>query len=145
MREVDLIHRQVELVAASIGARVRRLQDALKDLSFLTLSLMRHVPVAPGAVAGWLEAERFEALETGFFEQRDRVERARVATEPPRELMRCWAAAARDVPGVAEHFYVLRDLVSSQAPPTEAAEDGLTHEEVVAIRRRLQSLGYLED
>jgi hypothetical protein len=40
--------------------------------------------------------------------------------------------------------YVLRDLVSSQAPPS-AAEDGLTHEEVVAIRRRLQSLGYLED
>ena len=41
--------------------------------------------------------------------------------------------------------YVLRDLVSSQAPPAAAGEDGLTHEEVVAIRRRLQSLGYLED
>ena len=39
--------------------------------------------------------------------------------------------------------YVLRDLVSSQAPPQEG--DGLTHEEVTAIRRRLQSLGYLED
>jgi hypothetical protein len=40
--------------------------------------------------------------------------------------------------------YVLRDLVSSQAPsPRE--EDGLTHEEVTAIRRRLQALGYLED
>lgn len=41
--------------------------------------------------------------------------------------------------------YVLRDLVSSQAPPSATAEDGLTHEEVVAIRRRLQALGYLED
>jgi hypothetical protein len=40
--------------------------------------------------------------------------------------------------------YVLRDLVSSQAPPG-AADDGLTHEEVTAIRRRLQALGYLED
>lgn len=40
--------------------------------------------------------------------------------------------------------YVLRDLVSSQAPPA-AGEEGLTHEEVVAIRRRLQSLGYLDD
>ncbi|HXV34300.1 MAG TPA: hypothetical protein VD769_09840 [Gaiellaceae bacterium] len=41
--------------------------------------------------------------------------------------------------------YVLRDLVSSQTPSAAAAEDGLTHEEVVAIRRRLQALGYLED
>ena len=42
--------------------------------------------------------------------------------------------------------YVLRDLVSSQAPPAPRdREDGLTHEEVAAIRRRLQSLGYLED
>ena len=39
--------------------------------------------------------------------------------------------------------YVLRDLVSSQDPAPE--EDGLTHEEVTAIRRRLQALGYLED
>jgi hypothetical protein len=40
--------------------------------------------------------------------------------------------------------YVLRDLVSSQsAPATE--ENGLTSDEVAAIRRRLQSLGYLED
>jgi hypothetical protein len=41
--------------------------------------------------------------------------------------------------------YVLRDLVSSQAPPSAGPEDGLTHEEVVAIRRRLQALGYLDD
>jgi hypothetical protein len=40
--------------------------------------------------------------------------------------------------------YVLRDLVSSQPAPS-ATEDGLTSEEVAAIRRRLQSLGYLED
>ena len=40
--------------------------------------------------------------------------------------------------------YVLRDLVSSQAPSARD-EDGLTHEEVTAIRRRLQALGYLED
>jgi hypothetical protein len=41
--------------------------------------------------------------------------------------------------------YVLRDLASSQAPTAESHEDGLTSEEVAAIRRRLQSLGYLED
>ena len=41
--------------------------------------------------------------------------------------------------------YVLRDLVSSQTPPAAAAEEGLTHEEIVAIRRRLQALGYLDD
>ena len=40
--------------------------------------------------------------------------------------------------------YVLRDLVSSQSPSPED-EDGLTREEVTAIRRRLQALGYLED
>jgi CRISPR/Cas system type I-B associated protein Csh2 (Cas7 group RAMP superfamily) len=39
--------------------------------------------------------------------------------------------------------YVLRDLVSNQAPPRD--DTGLTHEEVTAIRRRLQALGYLED
>jgi len=39
--------------------------------------------------------------------------------------------------------YVLRDLVSAHAPVQE--EDGLTHEEVTAIRRRLQALGYLEE
>jgi hypothetical protein len=40
--------------------------------------------------------------------------------------------------------YVLRDLVSGQAP-SPRGEDGLTHEEIAAIRRRLQALGYLED
>jgi hypothetical protein len=40
--------------------------------------------------------------------------------------------------------YVLRDLVSSHGRPA-AEEDGLTSGEVAAIRRRLQSLGYLED
>ena len=39
--------------------------------------------------------------------------------------------------------YVLRDLASSHVPSSE--EDGLTHDEVIAIRRRLRSLGYLED
>jgi hypothetical protein len=40
--------------------------------------------------------------------------------------------------------YVLRDLVSGQAP-SPRDEDGLTHEEITAIRRRLRALGYLED
>jgi len=38
--------------------------------------------------------------------------------------------------------YVLRDLA---AAPSAADADGLTHDEVAAIRRRLRSLGYLED
>jgi hypothetical protein len=38
--------------------------------------------------------------------------------------------------------YVLRDLASSHAPSVD--EDSLT-DEVMAIRRRLRSLGYLED
>ncbi len=38
--------------------------------------------------------------------------------------------------------YVLRDLAAAHAP---ADGDELTHEEVAAIRRRLRSLGYLED
>ena len=49
------------------------------------------------------------------------------------------------IEGTGFSVYVLRDLVSSQAPPSAAGEEGLTHEEVVAIRRRLQSLGYLDD
>jgi hypothetical protein len=39
--------------------------------------------------------------------------------------------------------YVLRDLAAGQAP--NADDDGLTHEEIAAIRRRLQALGYLDD
>lgn len=39
--------------------------------------------------------------------------------------------------------YVLRDLASSHAPSVD--EESLTHDEVVAIRHRLRSLGYLED
>lgn len=41
--------------------------------------------------------------------------------------------------------YVLRDLVSGQARAVAQNENQLTSEEVAAIRRRLQSLGYLED
>jgi hypothetical protein len=37
--------------------------------------------------------------------------------------------------------YVLRDLVSTR---TQESPDGLTRAEVDAIRRRLQSLGYLD-
>lgn len=110
MREVDLIHRQVELIAASIGARVRRLQDALHDLSFLTRKLFRGAQVEPGAVAAWLDGERFEVLETGFYEQRDRVERARAQGKLEGELTCAWGALSKDVPGVAEHLYLLRDL-----------------------------------
>jgi hypothetical protein len=38
--------------------------------------------------------------------------------------------------------YVLRDLAAAPGP---ADGDALTHDEVAAIRRRLRSLGYLED
>ena len=38
--------------------------------------------------------------------------------------------------------YVLRDLAAAHGPE---GDDSLTHEEVAAIRRRLRSLGYLED
>ena len=38
--------------------------------------------------------------------------------------------------------YVLRDLVATHAGP--GAGDELTQEEIAAIRRRLQALGYLD-
>jgi len=38
--------------------------------------------------------------------------------------------------------YVLRDLAATGGP---ADDNALTHDEVAAIRRRLRSLGYLED
>lgn len=38
--------------------------------------------------------------------------------------------------------YVLRDLAAGPTPKEEA--EGLTHQEVAAIRRRLQALGYLD-
>jgi hypothetical protein len=38
--------------------------------------------------------------------------------------------------------YVLRDLAAAHGP---ADGHELTHDEVAAIRRRLRSLGYLED
>jgi hypothetical protein len=38
--------------------------------------------------------------------------------------------------------YVLRDLA---ATPGATQADGLTHDEIAAVRRRLRALGYLED
>ncbi|HWM13421.1 MAG TPA: hypothetical protein VNO56_02995 [Gaiellaceae bacterium] len=38
--------------------------------------------------------------------------------------------------------YVLRDLVATHG--REAADDELTQDEIAAIRRRLQALGYLD-
>ncbi len=110
MREIDLIHRQVELVAVSIGSRVRRLHDALEGLAFLTKYIFRHANPDPQAVAAWMDRERFEVLETGFFEQRDRVERARAAGKLPGESVFVWSAKVKDHEQTRRRFYMLREL-----------------------------------
>lgn len=40
-------------------------------------------------------------------------------------------------------IYVMRDLVSTPTPSDTSEEGNLTKEEIAAIRKRLQTLGYL--
>lgn len=110
MRQTDLIQRQVELVAVSIGGRVRRLHDALESLSFMTLQLFDTAHPSTEEVDGWFASEGFAVLPTGFFERDARVERARAEGTLPGESMYAWGAADRDDPGARRRMYLLRRL-----------------------------------
>lgn len=111
MREVDLIHRHVELVAVNIGARVQRLHDGLEGLAFFTKRLLSHVTPAREEIARWLEAEGFEVLPTGFFESPARIERVDAAGGRLFGETTCtWCATLRDHEETRRRFYILRDL-----------------------------------
>ena len=110
MRQSDLLHRQLELVAVSIGGRVQRLHDALEGLAFFTRYMLATTPAAPEDVARWIDGEEFTALETGFFERRAFVERARAAGALPGELMLVWRATLAEHPETRRTFYLMRGL-----------------------------------
>lgn len=121
MRQTDLIQRQVELVAVSIGGRVRRLHDALEALSFMTRQLLATAHPTTEEVDGWIASEGFAVLPSGFFEREAVVERARSAGSLKGEVTWAWGAADRDDPGARRRMYLLRLL----APHVTAVHERL--------------------
>ena len=110
MREIDLIHRQIELVAVSIAGRVRRLQDALEGLSFYTKNLFRLVPVSSETIERWVVERRLEELDTGFFESSEYVERARAEGPLRGEGVFSWRATMRDDVELRRRFHLLETM-----------------------------------
>lgn len=109
MRQTELIQRQVELVAVTLGARVRRIHDALIDLAFVTRQLFS-TPTSVDEVDAWIAREGFAVRPSGFFLHDAQV--ARVATEPKfaDDLTPVWGGASRDRPETRRRMYLLRRL-----------------------------------
>lgn len=115
MRQTDLIQRQAELVAVTIESRVRRLHDALEDLSLATRHAFATRAVSDDELRGWLDRERFEALPTGFFESAERIDRARATGPLAGEMVMCWAATERGDLGVARRLYLVKGVAPMAA------------------------------
>ncbi len=115
MRQIDLIHRQVELVAVSLGSRVRRLHDALDSLAYLTCQLFATVRPTPAEVAAWLSAEGFVALPSGFFEREPRVEAARASGAVAGQGIFVWAATVQDDPETGRRALALERVMPHAA------------------------------
>jgi serine phosphatase RsbU (regulator of sigma subunit) len=96
MRQADLIHRQAELVAVTIGARVRRLYDALDGLVFVTRQVLTTEPTDPAALDAWVRAEGMSALDSGFFANPDLVARAGAAGPLAGESICVWRSTLQD-------------------------------------------------
>lgn len=96
MRQADLIHRQAELVAVTIGARVRRLFDALDGLVFVTRQVLSTEPADPAALDAWVRGEGLTALDTGFFASPALVARAGASGPLPGESICVWRSTLRD-------------------------------------------------
>lgn len=105
-----LLHRQLELVCQSIGARARRLQDSLEGLAFFTRDLLRNSSVTDAEVRRWVEEERLEPLPSGFFEQRARVEKLAAGEKCPEGVL-VVSNLVKDHPKVLRHFHLLRRLM----------------------------------
>lgn len=110
MREIDLIHRQLELVAVSVANRVRRIYDALESISYLTKVLLTQSTVTPEAVAQWIERERFEVLPSGFYGSAAHMERLKNKTDDHDATM-FWSAKVRDHELLQRRYYILRSVV----------------------------------
>lgn len=111
MREIDLIHRQLELTALSVGSRVRRLYDALDGLSFLTKSLFQQVSVSPERVEQWIRDEKLAELPSGWFESPERVEVWREKKFDVGAGTMFWSAQVKDDPIVRRHFFLLQTMM----------------------------------
>jgi signal transduction histidine kinase/DNA-binding NarL/FixJ family response regulator len=111
MREIDLIHRQLELTALSVGSRVRRLHDALDGLDFLTKSMFQHVALSGEDVQRWIREDRLEELPSGWFENPERVENWREKRFDTSTGTMFWAAHLKDDEIVGRHFYLLQKML----------------------------------
>jgi len=111
MRQIDLIHRQVELVAVSLGSRVRRLHDALDGFAYLTRQLFATMQPTPAEVAAWLDAEGFVTLPSGFYEREAVVEAARTGQPVAEEYTYGWNRTLNADDEIARRAFVLRRVM----------------------------------
>ncbi|MFO0625878.1 MAG: SpoIIE family protein phosphatase [Polyangiales bacterium] len=107
MRQADLIHRQAELVAVTIGSRVRRLYDALDGMVFMTRQVLATEPADPAALAAWVRDQGLEVLDSGFFANPATVARAAAAGSLPGEGLCVWRATLRDDVEIQRHARAL--------------------------------------
>ncbi len=109
MRQTELIHRQVELVAVTLAARVRRIHDALTDLAFLTRQLLA-AAVDPAEVDAWVEREGFAVQPSGFFERPSQIARAAAEGKFHDDFIYAWGGASRDRAETRRRMYLFRTL-----------------------------------
>lgn len=115
MSQVDQIQRQVELVAVSVGSRVRRLHDAMDSLAFVTREILRD-DVSTAEVEAWFGAQGFEALPSGFYERAAHTRRA-AETEGGLvgDFCYAWGAAGSTDPASRARAYALRRVMPHAA------------------------------
>ncbi|HRI64556.1 MAG TPA: hypothetical protein PK156_09955 [Polyangium sp.] len=111
MREIDLIHRQLELVAVSVGNRVRRLYDALESVSYLTKALFAKSAVAPETITQWIEREQLELLPSGYFGSAAQIERLRQNGNDYNDAIMFWSGLVRDDERLRRRYYILQSVV----------------------------------
>jgi len=110
MREIDLIHRQIELVAVSVAGRVQRLYDALHGLSFMTKRLFAVSKPSENDLSAWIEQQGITELETGFFESVRRIDRARAEGPDFEDAVLFWPNFLQNDVEVRRRFYILHGI-----------------------------------
>lgn len=109
MSEIASIHAQVETLVLGLGARVRRLYDALEHLRAETLTRFSLLPAAPSDVDRWLDDDRFADVD-GFFQSASRLETFRAGGLPKGAVTQFWPPALREHPDVRARLFALRDI-----------------------------------
>lgn len=111
VREIDLIHRQLDLVAVSVANRVQRLYDGLESIGYLTKMLFCQPGTTPEVVDRWVEEQRFEALPSGYFESAERIERLHRNGIDPDDGVAYWPVSLSADPELRRRFYIIRSIL----------------------------------